>query len=134
MFQNTHGATKTALIVEDSPTQAMKLEHLLSENGLVTVWAHDGVEGLHCAQSLHPDIIIMDVFMPGGMNGLQLCQCLKENRRTRDIPIIMLTHYNNKESAKFGLQMGAVEYIPKDAFADAVLLETLKEQGLICEG
>jgi len=124
---------KTALIVEDSPTQALHLEQLLSANGLVTVWARDAEEGLHCAQSLQPDIIILDVFMPGSMNGLQLCKYLKENRHTHGIPVIMLTHYNNKESEQFGLQMGALDYIPKDAFADAVLLETLKERQLIAE-
>ena len=127
----TEQITKTALIVEDSPTQAMHLEHLLSDNGLITVWAHDGDEGLHCAQTLQPDIIILDVFMPGSMNGLQLCKYLKQNRHTHHIPIIMLTQYNNKETAQFGLKLGAIEYIPKDAFSDAVLLETLKEKGLI---
>jgi CheY-like chemotaxis protein len=123
--------TKTVLIVEDSPTQAMHLEHLLSDNGMITVWARDGDEGMHCAQSLHPDIIILDVFMPGRMNGLQLCKYLKENRHTHSIPIILLTQYNNKETAQFGLKLGAIEYIPKDAFSDAVLLETLREKGLI---
>jgi len=132
MWQTEHNA-KTALIVEDSPTQAMHLEQLLSDNGMITVWAHDGDEGMHCAQTLQPDIIILDVFMPGTMNGLQLCKYLKGNRHTRNIPIIMLTQYNNKETAEFGLKLGAIEYIPKDAFADAVLLETLKEKGLIEE-
>jgi len=129
----TEQITKTALIVEDSPTQAMHLEQLLSDNGMITVWARDGDEGMHCAQTLQPDIIILDVFMPGTMNGLQLCKYLKGNRHTHGIPIILLTQYNNKESAEFGLKLGAIEYIPKDAFSDAVLLETLKEKGLICE-
>ena len=129
----TERSTKTALIVEDSPTQAMHLEQLLSEHGLITVWAQDGDEGMHCAQTLQPDIIILDVFMPGAMNGLQLCKYLKGNRHTHNIPIIMLTKYNSKESAEFGMKLGAIEYIPKDAFADAVLLETLKEKGLIAE-
>jgi CheY-like chemotaxis protein len=124
---------RTALIVEDSPTQAMHLEHLLSDNGMITVWAHDSDEGMRCAQMLLPDVIIMDVFMPGAMNGLQLCKYLKANRHTHDIPIIMLTQYNTKETAEFGMRLGVVEYIPKDAFSDAVLLETLKEKGLIGE-
>jgi CheY-like chemotaxis protein len=132
MWQKENSA-KTALIVEDSPTQAMRLESLLSENGMITIWARDADEGLHCAQSLNPDIIILDVFMPGSMNGLQLCKYLKDNRYTRSIPVILLSHYNNKETAQFGLKLGAIEYIPKDAFSDAVLLETLRAKGLIQE-
>ncbi len=124
---------KKALIVEDSPTQAKHLENLLSENGMITIWACDSDEGMHYAETLHPDIIILDVFMPGRMNGLQLCKYLKENRRTHSIPIILLTQYNNKETAQFGLKLGAIEYIPKDAFADAVLLETLRVKGLIAK-
>ncbi len=121
---------KTALIVEDSPTQAMHLEQLLSMNGMNTVWAHDGEEGLHLAQMHIPDIIISDIELPG-MNGMQMCKYLKTNRYTRAIPIIMLTHLDYRETAKFGIKSEAINYIPKDAFSDAVLLETLRNQNLI---
>lgn len=122
---------KTALIVEDSPTQALHLEHLLSENGMNTIWAQDSNEGLRCAQTRHPDVIIMDVFMPGRMNGLQLCKYLKEDRLTLDIPIIMLTQFDDMDTSRRVRSMGVVEYIPKDAFADAVLIATLREKDLI---
>jgi len=124
--------SKTALIVEDSPTQAMRLKHVLSENGLATIWARDGEEGLHCAQLLQPDIIILDIELPG-MNGLQVCKLLKEDRHTRFISVILLTKFDDREIVKSGLQAGAIEYIPKDAFSDAVLLETLRVKGLIHE-
>jgi DNA-binding response OmpR family regulator len=123
-------SAKTVLIVEDSPTQAMHLENLLSENGLITIWAHDGEEGLHLAQVAMPDIVIADIELPG-MNGMQMCKYLKENRYTRSIPIIMLTHLNYKETAKYGIKAEAINYIPKDAFSDAVLLETLRNQNMI---
>ena len=123
--------SRTALIVEDSPAQASRVAQLLTQNGMTTIWARDAKEGLRHAQALLPDVIIMDVFMPGGMNGLQLCKYLKDNRKTRSIPIILLTQYDNKESAEFGLRLGAVEYIPKDAFSDAVLVRTLQLRGLI---
>jgi DNA-binding response OmpR family regulator len=121
---------KTALIVEDSPTQAMHLEQLLSENGLHTFWAHDAEEGLHLAQMHLPNIVISDIELPG-MNGMQMCKYLKENRYTRTIPIILLTHLNYRETAKYGIKAEAINYIPKDAFSDAVLLETLRSQHLI---
>jgi len=121
---------KTALIVEDSPTQAMHLEQLLSEHGMKVLWARDAEEGLHLAQVHLPNIIISDIELPG-MNGMQLCKYLKDNRYTKAIPIILLTHLDYRETAKFGIKSQAINYIPKDAFSDAVLLETLKTQKMI---
>jgi len=121
---------KTALIVEDSPTQAMHLEELLSANGLEILVAHSGEEGLHLAQVHLPDIIISDIELPG-MNGMQLCKYLKDNRYTKPIPVVLLTHLDYRETAKYGIKAEAINYIPKDAFSDAVLLETLRSQNLI---
>jgi len=120
----------SVLIVEDSPTQAMHLKHLLSQNGLETICARDAEEGLHSAQLYMPDIIVLDIELPG-MNGLQLCKLLKENRYTSSIPIILFTHINDMETTKFGFQAGAIKYIPKDEYADETLLDTLKAKGLI---
>ena len=121
---------KTALIVEDSPTQAMHLEEMLADNGLNILVAHSGEEGLHLAQVHLPDIIISDIELPG-MNGMQLCKYLKDNRYTKLIPVILLTHLDYRETARFGIKAEAINYIPKDAFSDAVLLETLRSQNLI---
>lgn len=123
---------KTVLIVEDSATQALQLQSLLSENGLATIWARDGEEGLHCAQALLPDAIVLDIELPG-MNGLQLCKYLQESKYTNSIPIILLTHLSYKEVSKYGIQTGNTDFIPKDVFADAVILETLKRKGFIAE-
>jgi DNA-binding response OmpR family regulator len=121
---------KTALIVEDSQTQAMHLEQLLTENGMGTIWARDAEEGLHLAQVCMPDIIISDIELPG-MNGMQFCKYIKSNSYTQSIPIILLTHLNYSETKKYGIKAETVNYIPKDAFSDAVLLETLRSQRLI---
>jgi two-component system cell cycle response regulator len=121
---------KTALIVEDSPTQAMRLEGLLAENGMNVVWARNGEEGLHLAQTRMPDIIILDVELPG-MNGMQLAKYLKDNKYTHSIPIVLLTILDYRETAKYGVKAEAINFIPKDAFADSVLLETLRQRGLI---
>jgi CheY-like chemotaxis protein len=123
---------KTALIVEDSPTQLLILECLLSMNGLDTICATDGKEGLHCAQLHLPDIIVLDVQLPG-INGLQLCEILKENKHTRSIPIILLTSMNYTEIAKFGFRADEVKHIPKDEYANQALLEALYTKGLIDE-
>ena len=117
---------KTVLVVEDSPTQALHMQTLLEEAGLEVLLAHDGQTGLDVAQSLKPDLIVLDVQMPG-MNGFQVCRRLKNNEMTTEIPIIMFTRHDEQEAVVLGLQTGAVDYIPKDAFADAVLLETLRQ-------
>jgi len=121
---------KKILVVEDSPTQALHTQALLEQEGLKVLLAYDGREGLKMARQLHPDLIVLDVQMPG-MNGFQVCQQLKGEPATEDIPIIMFTRHDEQEAVVLGLQTGAVDYIPKDAFADAVLLETLRQMELI---
>lgn len=125
--------TATILVIEDSPTQALHLQALLEQKGLNVAVASEGQTGLQMAQQLHPDVIVLDVQMPE-MNGFQVCQQLKTMRDTADIPIILLTRHDDDENVVTGLQMGAIDYIPKDAFADAVLLETLRQMGLIAPG
>ena len=56
---------------------------------------------------------------------------LKEESKTADIPIIMFTRYDDAQSVMSGLETGAIDYIPKDAFAEAVLLETLRQMGFV---
>jgi CheY-like chemotaxis protein len=121
---------KTILIIEDSPTQALRLRALLEEEGLKVVRAEDGRRGVEQAQHLRPDLIILDLQMPE-MNGFQVCQTLKDIEETAAIPIIMLTSHDEQEAVVLGLQLGAIDFIPKDVFADAVLLETLRQMGLI---
>ena len=121
---------KKILVVEDSPTQALHMQALLEQEGVDVFLAHDGRMGLQMAQELHPDLIVLDVQMPE-MNGFQVCRQLKGQRETKDIPIIMFTRHDEQEAVVLGLQTGAVDYIPKDAFADAVLLETLRQMKFI---
>jgi DNA-binding response OmpR family regulator len=119
----------TVLIVEDSPTQALHLQALLERKGLKVLLAHDGQVGLQMAQELRPDLIVLDLELPK-MNGLQVCLRLKNMRETASIPVVMLTRHDDYEVAVLGAQLGAVDYIPKDAFADRALLETLRRMNL----
>ena len=118
------------LIVEDSPTQAASLNLLLAQHGVQVLWAENGKDCLKFVDKVLPDLIIMDLEMPE-MNGFQTCERLKQRSDTVDIPVIMLTHHDEAEFAKLGLQQGVVDYIPKDAFSNAVLLETLKQMNLV---
>jgi PleD family two-component response regulator len=118
------------LVIEDSHTQALRLQALLEREGLDVVLAFDGKAGVEMAGQLRPAVIILDIQMPE-MDGFQVCKQLKEADDTAGIPIIMLTCRDGHEAVLEGLQVGAVDYIPKDAFSDAVLLETLRQMGLI---
>ncbi len=120
----------TVLLVEDSTTQALHFTGLLEENGASVLWASDGESGLEMAQQQSPDLIVLDIQLPK-MNGFEVCQRLKEISKTAEIPVIMLTRFEEAESVVQGLQAGAIDYIPKDAFAGAVLLETMRQMGLI---
>ncbi len=117
---------KTVLIVEDSPAQALALEHLLKQEGLQVLWAPDGQVGVTLAQQHLPDAVVLDVEMPK-MGGFEACRHLKEDPRTADIPIVMLTVRDDAATALRGIDLGAVDFIPKDAFSGPVLLETLRQ-------
>lgn len=122
--------SKTVLVVEDSPTQALQLRLLLEEEGLQVVCAVDGETGLDLATRVHLDLIILDIQLPG-IDGFEVCRCLKELPGVADTPVIMFTRHDTPEAIMLGLEIGAVDYIPKDVFAQAVLLETLRQMGLI---
>jgi DNA-binding response OmpR family regulator len=117
------------LVIEDSSTQALHLQALLEEEGLKVTVAYDGQTGLQMARELLPDVIVLDLELPE-MSGFQVCRRLKDARETADIPVVMLTRHDDQEVAALGLQLGAVDYIPKDAFSDAALLETLRRMRL----
>jgi CheY-like chemotaxis protein len=125
-------SAKTILVIEDSTTQALHLRMLLEEEGLQVLLAPNGRKGLEAAQRSHPDLIVLDVQMPG-MDGFQVCRRLKRTPGLAEIPVIFFTCYDDVESVMLGLREGALDYIPKDAFADAVLLETLRHLGFIAE-
>jgi PleD family two-component response regulator len=133
MFKDTPAPTtkkKVILVVEDSPTQAENIRNVLEMNGLRTVGAIDGLSGLSKALEIIPDLIVMDVHMPG-MNGFEVVAALKKEAKTSNIPIVMLTSSDTPESVMMGLEAGAIDYIPKDVFAMSVLVETIKQMGLI---
>jgi CheY-like chemotaxis protein len=121
---------KIILVVEDSTTQLLSLRLLLEEHGLQVAWADTGLKGVDIAQELQPDLIILDLRLPD-INGLQVAEQLKDSPDTASIPVILMTRFGDIELMQQALQMGISEYIPKDPFADAVLIETLRRMGLI---
>ena len=105
-------AKATVLVVDDSPENLAMMSGLLKEQYRVKV-ANNGEKALRIleAETL-PDLILLDIIMPG-LDGYDVCQQLKENARTRDIPIIFLTAMSETEDEKKGFELGAVDYITK---------------------
>jgi DNA-binding response OmpR family regulator len=120
------GHMTSILIVEDSPPQALKMKLALENNGCEVHWAETGLGGLDMAQQKHFDLVILDIELPD-INGFEVCKKFKADPELADIPVIMMTTRDHAEDVLNGLEVGAVDYIPKDAFAEAVLLETIKQ-------
>lgn len=129
--RNRNGA-KTILVVEDSPVQALAMIQLLEQRGLNILCAPDGSTGVALAKKSHPDLIILDIQMPG-MDGLEACHILKQDPAFEDVPIIFLTALSEPEILRKGIYEGAVDFITKDAFSDIVLLKTLEQLKIISD-
>ena len=114
------------LVDDDRELGAMLAEFLAPDHFDVTACL-SGEDGLQALRDKEFDLLILDIMLPG-VNGIDV---LKQVRQTSDIPIIMLTCRDENEAVLEGLQVGAIDYIPKDAFSDAVLLETLRQMGII---
>lgn len=117
------------LLVEDSPSQALRFSQMLENNGFCVHWSPNGNEGLRSVKQQDFDLILLDVELPD-INGFDICKQLKANPETASTPVIMLTTRDKAKDVLVGLNNGAVDYIPKDDFAELVLLETIRQMGL----
>ncbi len=125
----TTGAAPTAacprvLVIEDERALTEVLGYNLRREGYEVIVSHDGQEGLRKAQTLLPDLVLLDLMLPG-LSGLEICRELKAGERTRDIPIIMLTAKAEETDQVVGYSMGADDYVTKP-FSVKVLLQKLK--------
>lgn len=100
------------LIVEDEKDIVKMLDYNLKKEGFRTLIAHDGEEALDAANVKHPDLILLDLMLPG-LDGLDVCKTLKTERKTASIPIIMLTAKSQESDKIVGLELGADDYVTK---------------------
>lgn len=112
------------LIVEDERQLTEVLSYNLQREGYEVSVAHDGQEGLRKAQSMLPDLILLDLMLPV-MNGLDVCRELRVGERTKEIPIIILTAKAEETDQVVGFSMGADDYVTKP-FSVKVLLQRIK--------
>ncbi|MFY9252334.1 MAG: response regulator transcription factor [Fuerstiella sp.] len=102
----------TILVIEDEKSIADILIYNLEKEGFEVSWERDGRDGVLKAQSLLPDLILLDLMLPG-LDGLQVCRTLRSDSRTDQIRILMLTARSEETDEIVGFNMGADDYVTK---------------------
>lgn len=113
-------SVKRVLVVDDSPTERFFLTDLLRKNGYEVITAENGEQGVALAKLEKPDLVLMDVVMPG-LNGFQATRQLSRDPDTQKIPVIMCTTKDQETDRVWGMRQGAVEYVVKPVVAEELL-------------
>jgi twitching motility two-component system response regulator PilH len=111
---------KTVLIIDDSPTERHILTQLLLSGGYEVSTADSGDEGVERAKQIKPDLILMDVVMPG-TNGFQATRALSKDEATKNIPVIICTTKDQETDKVWGMRQGAQDYVTKPVDGPALL-------------
>jgi twitching motility two-component system response regulator PilH len=113
-------AIKRILVVDDSATERHILDGILSKKGFEVSFAEDGEKGVAQAKLSKPDLIIMDVVMPG-MNGFQATRAITSDPETQHIPVIICTTKDQETDKVWGARQGAKDYVVKPIDATDLL-------------
>jgi DNA-binding response OmpR family regulator len=119
---NKPTTVKKILIIDDNPAVRNTLELLLKDNGYASLSAEDGLDGLYKARQEKPDLILLDLMLPG-MDGFKVCRMIKFDPNLKKIPVVILTSRMTEEDREAGFQCGADGYIMKATRADVILKE-----------
>ena len=111
---------KNILVVDDSPTERFFVVDLLTKAGYNVSTAENGEDGIAKAKAEKPDLILMDVVMPG-LNGYQATRTLTRDEATKGIPVIVCTSKGQETDKIWGLRQGAVDYLVKPLNPDELL-------------
>ena len=103
---------KHILVVDDSPTERFFTVDVLTRAGYQVSTAENGEEGIAKAKALKPDLILMDVVMPG-LNGYQATRTLTRDDDTKEIPVVVCTSKGQETDKIWGMRQGAVDYLVK---------------------
>lgn len=112
------------LIVDDSPTETHLIKGMLTGHGHEVIEATSGEEGVAKAGQELPDMVLMDIVMPG-LNGFQATRQISKDNRTNHIPVVIVTTKNQETDRVWGKRQGARGYLVKPV-QEAMLLETIK--------
>ncbi len=112
------------LIVDDSPTEVHVIKTMLEKNGYEVSSAESGEEGITRAKEIKPDLVLMDIVMPG-LNGFQATRQLSNEEETSSIPVIIVSTKDQETDKVWGKRQGAKDYITKPV-AEKELLDKIK--------
>jgi two-component system alkaline phosphatase synthesis response regulator PhoP len=104
---------QTILVVDDEPQIVEIVRDYLEGAGYRVLTARDGQTALTLARHEHPDLVVLDLMLPGGLDGLEICRRLRRDPGLADVPIIMLTARVEETDRLIGLELGADDYITK---------------------
>lgn len=103
---------KKILVIEDNPASLRLTGYTLEKSGYQVITASDGLKGLKKAQDEHPDLIILDIMLPG-LDGYEVCHRLRQKPETATLPILMLSGKAHQDDKDIGLRIGADDYLTK---------------------
>jgi len=106
-------AFQTVLVVDDEPHIVEIVHDYLKQAGFRVLTARDGQTGLTIARHERPDLVILDLMLPGGLDGLDVCRSIRQDPILSDVPIIMLTARIEETDRLIGLELGADDYVTK---------------------
>ncbi|PID76446.1 MAG: two-component system response regulator [Deltaproteobacteria bacterium] len=112
------------LVVDDSQADRTNLENILKKAGYSTAAVEDGAKAVEAAKSNRPDLIMMDVNMPG-MDGFAATRELKNNPDTKELPVVLVTSKDQKADKAWGKMLGAKGYITKP-YTESDVLDVVK--------
>ncbi|EME69526.1 hypothetical protein H261_12769 [Paramagnetospirillum caucaseum] len=115
---NAGARDTTILIIDDDPLNVLMLREILGAE-YETVVAPDGARALELARSANPDLILLDIMMPG-MDGYEVCAHLKANIATAHVPVIFITSLGDEDAERRGLEAGAADYVSKPISAPII--------------
>lgn len=114
------------LIVEDDKFLSELISTKLDKEGFNIALAGDGETGLKKAEEFKPEIILLDIMLPG-MDGFEVLEKLKANAELKKIPVIILSNFGQESKVERGLQLGAVDYLVKANFTTGEIVAKIKE-------
>lgn len=114
-------AKPTVLIIDNAPTNVAMLDEYLVACGFSVMVAQDGEEGVERARFALPDVILLDVLIPG-LDGFETCRRLKSYEETRDIPVIFVTALSDIGDKMIAYSVGGVDYVTKPFHTEEVLV------------
>jgi len=117
-------ATKSVMVVDDSPTDTHLISEMLKKNGYTVLTAASGEEAIAKAKKDKPDVILMDIVMPG-MSGFEATRSIAKNPETASIPIIICSTKGQETDKAWGMRQGAKDYIVKP-LTEKALVDKIK--------